>query len=152
MTKRWVVLMGIMVTGISASRAQEPVQWTYSAKAVADGQYEVRINAAIEDGWHLYAQRQPENAIAVPTTIHFSQNPLFELQGDIKEVGKLDHAIDPSLGLSANQYTHKVSFVQIVKLKSKVQFNVSGTIQFQVCTEQECLPPTIRHFDIPIKG
>ena len=146
-----VLLIGFILGGLKVC-AQEPVQWSYTAKAVSSDTYKVDIEALIEDGWHLYAQKQPDNAIAVPTTIDFIKSPLLELQGATREIGNLDQHTDPTLGISANQYMHKVDFVQVVKLKSKAQTNITGSIKFQVCTDQECLPPAVTHFAIPLKG
>jgi len=152
MKKGIVIFWGFILVGTSSLYAQEPVQWTYTSKALTPDTYEVRIIATIQDGWHLYAQKQPSDAIALPTKISFVKSPLVELQGLTKEVGKLDRFTDPNLGVEANQYLHKVDFVQVVRLKAKVQTTITGTIQFQVCNEQECLPPTITEFSIPLKG
>lgn len=134
------------------AQAQEPVQWNYTAKALTNDTYEIKLAATIQDGWHMYSQKQPDDAIALPTTITFIKSPLLELEGAVKEVGALDLHVDPSLGTTSNQYVHKVDFVQVVKVKVKAQTNITGTIRFQVCTDQECLPPATTHFAIPLKG
>ena len=64
-----------------------PVKWTFSAKKIADKQFEVEMKAVILPGWHLYSQQQPEDAIAIPTEFVLNQNPLLSLKGKIKEVG-----------------------------------------------------------------
>ena len=146
-----VFILGILLSVVKPVCAQEPVQWDYTVKNLSADTYEVRISATIQDGWHLYAEKQPEDAIALPTKIEFTKSPILELKGVIKEEGQLDRFVDPNLGIAANQYLHKVDFIQVIKLKMKAQLKISGTIQFQVCNEQECLPPEITHFSIPIK-
>ena len=152
MSIRSVILVGlfVLIGGLKA-HAQEPVQWSYSAKPLSNGTYEIKIAATIQDGWHIYSQQQPDDAIALPTSIKFTKSPLLELEGATKEVGALDAHVDPTLGTTSNQYVHKVDFVQVVKLKAKAQTNITGTIQFQVCTDKECLPPATAHFAIPLK-
>lgn len=153
MNIRSVILGGMfmLAAGIK-THAQEPVQWSYSAKALANGTYEIKLAATIQNGWHMYSQKQPDDAIALPTTIIFTKSPLLELEGGTKEEGALDAHVDPALGTTSNQYVHKVDFVQVIKLKAKAQTNITGTIQFQVCTDKECLPPATTHFAIPLKG
>jgi thiol:disulfide interchange protein DsbD len=38
-----------------------------------------------------------------------------------------------------------VDFVQTVQVKSAVKTNFAGTVEFMVCNDHECLPPT----DVP---
>ncbi len=57
-----------------------PVQWTYTAKKIADKTYEVHLTASIQNNWHLYSQTQPEDAINQPTEILFNKNPLVTIE------------------------------------------------------------------------
>jgi DsbC/DsbD-like thiol-disulfide interchange protein len=152
MKKGMIICMGVIFTGSLGAFAQNPVHWSYQARAIGGQKFEVRLTATIEEGWHIYAQKQPGDAIAAPTVIRFLDNPLLQLEGGVKEVGNLEAHMDKSLGIGANQYERKVDFVQIIKVKGKLQTDIQGTIQFQVCTDHECLPPTVTHFDIPLKG
>jgi thiol:disulfide interchange protein DsbD len=112
----------------------------------------VRITANIQSGWHLYSQKQPDDAIAEPTKITFAKNPLVKLDGDIKEEGKLekfrDTKIDPPI--SAHQYSSRVEFVQMVKMKASAKTKVNGTVRFQTCNDERCLPPKTVSFSIAL--
>jgi Disulphide bond corrector protein DsbC len=148
--KRIIVSMFVLCAGI-ASNAQNPITWSYSAKKTADKNYEITIVATITNGWHLYSQIQPSDAIAIPTNIKINNNPLIIKDGKIKEIGKLEKYKDKELGISANQYSNTVSFVQKVKLKGKVKTNVSGSIEFQTCDDKKCLPPKTVTFNVPVQ-
>jgi hypothetical protein len=117
----------------------------------ANKTYEVHMTATIQSGWHLYSQTQPEDAIAIPTTFTLTANPLFTADGAIKELGKLEKFKDEKLDLSANQYSKKVDFVQIVKLKSAAKTNFSGNVEYQTCDDKKCLPPKTVNFSIALK-
>jgi|SRR5436190_16721512 len=130
---------------------QSPVSWNFTSKKISDKTFEVHITADIQSGWHLYSQDQPDDAIAIPTSVKFNNNPLLQPDGKIKEVGKMEKFNDKTLGISANQYSEKVDFVQVVKLKSTAKTNVSGTVQFQTCNDKKCLPPKTVAFDIALK-
>ncbi len=55
---------------------------------------------------------------------------------------------DPKLEVSANQYSGKVDFVQVVKLKANVKTNLTGSVEYQTCDDKKCLPPKTVNFSI----
>lgn len=130
---------------------QNPVSWTFTAKKIGDKTFEVHMTATIQKSWHLYSQTQPEDAVANPTAFTLTANPLLTLDGKIKEVGKMEKFVDKELGLSANQYSDKVDFVQVVKLKGNVNTNLSGSVEFQTCDDKKCLPPKTVNFNVALK-
>ncbi len=136
---------------VFAVNAQNEVSWAYSAKKLDDKTFEVHLTATMKNGWHLYSQNQPEDAIAIPTTFSITPNPLIKLDGKIKEIGKLEKFKDVKLDLSANQYSSKVDFVQLVKLKSAVKTNLSGSLEYQTCNDIKCLPPKTVNFSVALK-
>src|ERR687886_194950 len=130
--------------------AQNPVAWSFTSKKISDKVYEVHLIADIQPGWHLYSQNQPEDAIAIPTSFNFSKNPLLDFDGKVKEVGKLEKMKDDKLGISANQYSGKVAFVQRVKVKGKAKTAVTGKLEYQTCDDKKCLPPKTVNFSVSL--
>jgi hypothetical protein len=128
-----------------------PISWSFSAVKTGEKMYEIQMKATIQENWHLYSQVQPDDAIAIPTTFTFNPNPLFKLEGKIQEAGKLEKFSDKTLGVSANQYSHSVVFVQKVKLKASAKTNLTGSVEYQTCDDKKCLPPKTVKFSIPIK-
>lgn len=128
-----------------------PVKWTFSSKKIDAKNYEVHIVANIQQGWHLYSQTQPADAVSIPTAISFSANPMITLDGKVKEIGKMELFRDKKLNISANQYSGQVEFVQKIKLKTPVKTNMSGTVEFQTCDDKKCLPPQKVPFTVAIK-
>lgn len=135
----FVVAAVLLFTAVEAQL--NPVSWKFSSKKISDKVYEVHMTATINNGWHLYSQTQPADAINIPTKFSFTGNPLLKLEGAVKEVGKMEKFHDASLGASANQYSKTVNFVQKVTLKAAAKTNVSGTVTFQTCDDKQCLPP-----------
>jgi DsbC/DsbD-like thiol-disulfide interchange protein len=128
-----------------------PVNWTFQAKKTGDKTYEVTMKATLTPGWHLYSQTQPADAIAIPTEFVLNPNPLFALKGKIREVGKMEKYTDKTLGTTAYQYSQTVSFVQTLELKAKVKTALTGTVEYQVCDDEKCLPPKKVPFTIALK-
>lgn len=128
-----------------------PVSWTFQARKTGDKTYTVVMAATIAPGWHLYSQSQPADAIAIPTEFVLNPNPLFTLKGKIKEVGKMQVYTDKTLGTSAYQFSNEVSFLQTIELKAKVKTALTGTVEYQVCDDEKCLPPKKIPFTVSLK-
>ena len=135
---------------LMAASAQNPVSWTFTPRKLSNGNFEIHMTASIQNGWHLYSQTQPDDAIAIPTAFTISSNPLIVLVGKIKEEGKLEKFHDKELDLSANQYSQKVNFIQTVKLKGKVKTNFTGSVEYQTCDDKKCLPPKTVNFNVAL--
>ncbi len=148
--KRLFVIFTFILAGWSL-HAQNPVSWSFSSKRISDKIFEIHLTANIQSGWHLYSQDQPDDAIAIPTSVTINNNPLLKFDGKLKEVGKMEKFKDKTLGISAHQYSNKVDFVQVVKLKSNTKTNVSGSVEFQTCDDKKCLPPKTVNFNIALK-
>src|SRR5687768_11639563 len=108
------IMLSLLLVLVCLVQAESPVTWQYPATKTGPGQFEVHLKAIIQEGWHVYAQDQPEDAIAVPTAIKFTGNPVLTLKGKPKEQGEKQHFKDSELGISAWQYANKVEFVQKV--------------------------------------
>jgi DsbC/DsbD-like thiol-disulfide interchange protein len=133
------------------AQSKTKVSWTYTAKKIADKKYELRLTAAIQNGWHLYSQNLDADAIALPTTVKFNKNPLLVMQGKIKEQGKLIAEYDKATQSNSKYYKDKVEYVQVVTLKAKAKTSVSGEVEFMVCDDKSCLPPSKIPFTIAIQ-
>lgn len=140
MKKFFFTLSTLLIVGFASAQALNPVSWNFSSKKISDNVYEIQMVATIQQGWHLYSQTQPKDAIAEPTSFAFNKNPLLQFDGKVKEVGNLEKFKDKELDISANQYSNKVTFIQKVKLRGKAKTNVTGKLTYQTCNDEKCLP------------
>lgn len=143
------ILVVALLLSVGILNAQSPVKWSYKAKKTGDKLYEIRLEAKLDDDWHIYSQTTPEGG-PVPTAILFSKNPLLTLEGGIKEVGKLEEHFEPLFGVKVKQYSDRVEFVQIIKLKAAVKTAINGHLEFMICNDAECMPPTKKAFSISL--
>ena len=149
--KETLLLLLLMITAnVGNSQIQNPVKWNYSAKKINPTTYELHLTANMGGNWHIYSQTTPDGG-PVPTSIAFNKNPLITIPGKPAEVGKLQQKHEPLFGVNVKQFGGKVDFVQIVKLKAPVKTNVAGSIEFMVCDDTQCLPPTVQKFSIALK-
>ncbi len=128
----------------------DPAHFTFTAEKQGDKLYDVKLTATMDAGWHIYSQTQPPEAIAQPTSIVFSKNPIVMLDGKAKEVGDKQTYEDKKAGIIQYQYA-KVDFVQKIKMKAAAKTVLAGTITYQACTDEMCLPPKTVTFSIPVE-
>jgi len=146
-----ISLIAMLLFLSAAGMAQlNPVTWTFSATKVGDKTYEIHMKAIIQSGWHVYSQAQPADAIVNPTFFVINPNPFFSKDGKIKEVGKMEKVNDDVSG-SAHQFSGTVDFVQKIKLKSNAKTSFTGTVEYQTCNDQKCLPQKKININVAIK-
>lgn len=129
------------------AQLQKPVHWAFSSKKLTATTYEIHLTATIDGHWHTYSQTTPDGG-PVATTITFTANPLVALDGKPVEAGKLEQHFEKLFGVEVKQYSSRIDFVQKITLKKRVKTTVSGVINFMVCNDQECLPPSTQSFSV----
>jgi hypothetical protein len=140
--KHTLLSLFLLVSGfISMAQSEKAVKWNYAVKKIADKTYEVSMTANISGDYHMYAQNVGVDGPA-PTIFTFTKNPLISLDGNVKEVGKVVKKFESAWGGNVNYYEKTVNFVQVVKLKANVKTNLAGKVEFMVCDEKQCLPPS----------
>jgi hypothetical protein len=147
-----LVLFFVMVIAAVAVQAQieNPVKWSYAAKKVNDKVYQVVITATLPKPWHIYSQYTPDGG-PKPTKFIYTKNPLLVISGEPKENGTLKTVHDNNFGVDVKYFGEKVEFVQTVQLKTAAKTSVSGTIDYMVCNDEKCLPPTKQPFEIKLQ-
>ena len=103
----------------------------------------------VNSPWHTYSQFTPDGG-PLPTHFSFTKNPLYMLDGKVKENGKLFKKHEDVFGVDVKYFNGKVDFVQLVKVKGNAKTNFSGAVEFMVCNDQQCLPPATEKFSIPL--
>lgn len=146
----FLFVFATLFTTAAMAQVENPVQWNYSAKKINATTYELHLTASIEDGWHIYSQTTPDGG-PVPTTINFTKNPLVTVNGKPKEVGKMEQRFEELFGVDVKQFSKKVDFVQTIVVKGKVKTSLNGTVEFMVCNDRQCLPPSTQKFSIALK-
>lgn len=149
MKKIFFALFLIFSSQVLFAQVLNPVNWTVTSKKIKDKTYEVHMTATINKGWHIYSQSTPEGG-PIPTSISFTKNPLFELDGKTKESGKLEQRHEEIFGVDVKQFSNKVDFIQVVKLKSPVKTSANISVEYMLCNDRQCLPPTSKKFSIAL--
>lgn len=145
-----VALTGVLMLSNVFAQVKDPVSWTFNAIKRAQGIYEIMISADVPKPWHMYAQNTPKGG-PIPTKVTFNKNPLVVNEGKLVESGKLEKIYDKIFGVHVFYYSGKVTYKQMVRVKAGVSTNLSGTVSYMVCDDEQCLPPTKKIFDIKLQ-
>ncbi|MFZ6025316.1 MAG: protein-disulfide reductase DsbD domain-containing protein [Bacteroidota bacterium] len=150
MKKIIYTLLFTIVTGVVSAQIKDPISWTFEAKKKNADTYEVVLSANIQGKWHIYSQKTGKGG-PIPTKVNFKTNPLLNITGAVKEVGKVEKVYDEIFQTDVLYLSNKVQYVQTVKLKGKAKTNITGTIEYMVCDDSQCLPPAKKSFDIKLQ-
>ncbi len=131
------------------AQPKDPITWTYAATKKINNTYDVVIKATLPKPWHIYSQNTGDGG-PIPTTISFSKNPLVSLVGKVVELGKLEKSYDENFKTNVLNYSNEVSFVQTIKLKVAAKTRIIAKVEYMVCNDEMCLPPTTKQFSINI--
>ena len=150
MKKIVIVLLGIFLVLQASSQVKDPVSWDYKAVKRGPGVFEIVITANVPQPWHMYSQSTPKGG-PIPTKVSFNKNPLIVPPGTMKESGNMEKINDKVFGIKVFYYNGKVVYSQVVRVKASVPTNLTGTVSYMVCDDQQCLPPTKKTFDLKLQ-
>jgi thiol:disulfide interchange protein DsbD len=150
MQKMFLLCLALLAGGAlwAQDGSASQVSWTYTAKKIGAGTFEVHMLAHIGGNWHIYAQNAGDGPIS--TSFTFTKNPLVTVSGLTREVGKMKTVYETAFKSNVHYYESTVDFVQVIKLKSSIKTNLAGKVEFMVCNDKECLPPSDVDFKIPL--
>lgn len=134
---RKIFFLLLLITTSAYSQIIQPVKWTTSTNKISDSEYELIIAADIQENYHLYSQKVPDNG-PLPTIFIFEKNTNYELIGPTTEE-KGHTALDPTFQLKIKSFNTKATFKQRIKVKTKTKFNITGEIEFMTCNDSKCV-------------
>ncbi len=143
----FLILFCLTLTGYS--QIHDPVKWSTSIEKVSESEYDLILRATIENGWHLYSQRVPDGG-PVATTFTYTPSSAYKLVGTVSE--EAGHTVnDPIFNMKIKYFSNKAVFKQRIKVLSKKAFKITALVEFMVCNDANCLPPTEKDllFSIP---
>ena len=150
MKKFIYTILFTVITITGTAQIKDPVSWTFEAKKKTADTYEVVLSATIQGKWHIYSQKTGKGG-PIPTKVSFKANPLLNITGAVKEIGKVEKVYDEIFQTNVSYLSNSVQYVQTVKLKGKAKTNITGTIEYMVCDDSQCLPPAKKSFDIKLQ-
>lgn len=148
--KNTIITLLLLISASTFGQMYNPVKWSTSVEKISDKEYVLKAQAVIQSGWHLYGQYIEEGG---PSRTAFTfKNPKknFELVGKTTEE-KGHEVVDKIFDMKIKYFEDKALFTQKIKFTSDAISNVAGEVEFMVCDDSNCLPPTSEEltFKIP---
>ena len=141
MKKIFLLLAFFALGNTSYSQIHDPVKWSTSVEKISDSEYDLVVKATIEAKWHLYSQNVPDNG-PIPTSFSFKTSPDFKLVGKTSE--EKGHTVhDPVFEMEIKYFDNKAIFKQRIKISTQNAVKIIGEVEFMVCDDSSCLPPTV---------
>jgi len=148
--KKLFLFLSLIIATTSFSQIYDPVKWSTSVEKISETEYDLVITSTIEENWHLYSQNVPEDG-PIPTAFSFTITSDFELVGKTSE--EEGHMVnDPVFEMKIKYFENKATFKQRIKVLQKNSFKIIGEVEFMVCDDAKCLPPTTVDLEFSIKG
>ena len=136
---------------------EEPAQWTAIAsptRVAAKGAFQVRVQAEIASGYHLYAVSQAPGG-PTPTGITLPEGQPFTLRWPhISSWPAPVKVFAPEFGMEIEYHVGKVIFDFYVLTAADAvpgAHEVVVEIHYQLCDEQTCLVPETKQLRVPIE-
>ncbi|MBW1654997.1 protein-disulfide reductase DsbD family protein [Flavobacterium quisquiliarum] len=148
--KNSIIIVLLLLSGSMFAQMYNPVKWSTSVEKVSDKEYVLKAKAVIQSGWHLYGQYIEEGGPSRTAFTFKNTNKKFELIGKTTEE-KGHEVVDKIFDIKIKYFEDKALFTQKIKLTSEGVSNIDGEVEFMVCDDSNCLPPTTEElaFKIP---
>lgn len=143
-----ILLLSVQLMAQMPSSVDEVIQWHFSVDYQSANEATLIMTVNQKDGWHVYAQNQPEGSVGMPTSFTFEPSSTYELLGKTKEYGtELHEGQFPERIFPGN----KAVFKQKIKILSPKDFNLNLSYTYMACKES-CFPPTDGTYSFKVKG
>ena len=148
--KNILIAFLLLLSGSMFAQMYNPVKWSTSVEKISEKEYILKAQAVIQSGWHLYGQYIEEGGPS-PTAFTFKNtSKKFELVGKTTE-DKGHETVDKIFDMKIKYFEEKAVFKQKIKFTSDEIANVAADVDFMVCDDSNCLPPSTEElvFKIP---
>ncbi|AOC93740.1 Thiol:disulfide interchange protein DsbD precursor [Flavobacterium anhuiense] len=147
--KNILILFLLLLSGSIFGQMYNPVKWSTSVEKVSDKEYVLKAKAVIQSGWHLYGQYIEEGGPSRTAFIFKNANKKFELIGKTTEE-KGHEVVDKIFDMKIKYFEDKALFTQKIKLTPEGISSIEGEVEFMVCDDSNCLPPTTEELSFKI--
>lgn len=152
--ERWITaalfcILTLAGTARAQSKDESPVHWSASLQTApvhAGAGFEVKLEAKIDENWHIYSATQEPPPIA--TRFKVLSGPPFEMSGTVRQSAPKKE-FDPNFGIQVELYFGTAEFWVPLKASASAapgDYDVRIQAYYQSCDNKTCLPPR----DVPV--
>ena len=135
MKKLLFLLLAILAFVNGNSQIKKPVKWTSKTEKISDTEFNLVMNATIEQGWHMYSQFTPEDGPLPLVVTVKDQKGNFELVGKTKE-SPYKKEFNKDFGVEEFYFEGKATLTQKVRITNTKTSKIVINLDFQACQNQ----------------
>ncbi|MCX6352336.1 MAG: thioredoxin family protein [Bacteroidetes bacterium] len=139
-------ILFLLLSFNSQAQIEKPVTWAFNVvKEKAPNTYSLIFKASIAKGWHMYTQFIKDGG-PNKLVFTFETKDGVKYKGGVQELSKSHKLYDQGFEMDVIQFEKEGIFKQTITLTKSIN-TIKGSLEFQVCDESKCLPPTAVDFD-----
>ncbi|WP_374399981.1 cytochrome c biogenesis protein CcdA [Flavobacterium sp.] len=133
--RKYFVLIALIFGFFGNAQILNPVQWKTKVVQKSATEFELVMDATIENEWHMYSQFTPENG-PLPTVFDYKNaKGNFDLVGKTKE-SPYKKVYNDIFEVDEYYFAKTAQFKQIIKVTNPKVKEVKVYVEYQVCKEQ----------------
>ena len=140
-----------LIGSIASAQIHKPVIWETSVEKINESDFNLVVSATIEAGWHLYSQNVPEGGPIATSIVLNDESENFQLIGNPIEDKGIEE-FDNVFNMKIKFFEKKASFKQKIRLLTEEKITIEGIVEFMVCDDTFCLPPTEVDLSFEVQG
>jgi len=133
--RKYFALIALIFGFFGNAQILNPVQWKTKVVQKSATEFELIMDATIENEWHMYSQFTPENG-PLPTVFDYKNaKGNFDLVGKTKE-SPYKKVYNDIFEVDEYYFAKTAQFKQIIKVTNPKLKEVKVYVEYQVCKEQ----------------
>ncbi len=133
--RKYFALIALIFGFFGNAQILNPVQWKTKVVQKSATEFELVMDATIENEWHMYSQFTPENG-PLPTVFDYKNaKGNFDLVGKTKE-SPYKKVYNDIFEVDEYYFAKTAQFKQVIKVTNPKLKEVKVYVEYQVCKEQ----------------
>ncbi len=140
---------GSLQVGGVDSEVLTPVSWKISLEMESGTEAVILAEAAIDEGWYVYASTVDPDAGPIPLSIQFEGDEGFSPDGNPEEEG-VKNKFDPIFEMELDYFEGKAVLRQKILKTNAEAITLKGYLTYMTCDDHRCLPPEDVDFELDL--
>ncbi len=149
MKKLLLLLLAFLAFANGNSQIKKPVKWTSKTEKISDTEFNLVMNATIEEGWHMYSQFTPDGGPLPMVVTIKNKKGNFELVGKTKE-SAYKKEFNKDFEIDEYYFEGKATLTQRVKITNPKTSKIVINLDYQACQNQCVTDKLDLTFAIPV--
>ncbi len=145
-----LLIAGLCFSANTFAQTEEVhAKWTYEARKKKAGEYELIFHLKLDKGWHIWSLDPGGDGYQIVPSFNIADNPNVKVQGPPTEKGHVTKTEMDGVDGVVSYLSGKIDYAVDVTVRNKTV--ITGKLNYQICNDRLCLPPTDEDFEIEIK-